>query len=153
MGTLHNPCQRFWDWLCQVPQGGTEATPPLSATLSEVSVSSSPTIALDHALIAILGALSIAVAYYSNSVIKRPSNERRYRRNAGLIFLRSLLPAPVAGFICVATINRIASYTTGDYRYEWAVAFAAGTCAMAIIKKLSGAMLEIELPGSREENP
>ena len=110
-------------------------------------------IAITHALVAILGALSIAVAYYSNSVIKRPSQEVRYRRNAGLIFLRSVLFAPFAGWLCVAVVNRLAPYTTGDYRYEWAVAFASGTVAMAIIKKLSASLMAHDAIPSKHSAP
>ena len=119
-----------------------QALPTATAALPEVKLPpTNTTIAITHALLAILGALSIAVAYYSNSSIKRPSAEARYLHNAKLMFLGSLLPAPAAGWLSVAGVNRIAPYTVGDYRYEWAVCFAAGTVAMAIIKKLAGALL------------
>jgi len=165
------PCQAACRWLMQQLSGDSgQSAPPLGASLSDpvrMTMPPAPAIAIAHALIAILGALSIAVAYYSNSVIKRPSQEARYRRNAGLIFLRSVIPAPVAGWLCVASVNRLAPYTTGDYRYEWAVTFAAGTVAMAIIKKLSAGLMAQELlptkllghpstssaPTSGEENP
>lgn len=138
-------------WLRQEP-----SAPPLGSVLSDplkVTMPPAPTVAIIHALIAILGALSIAVAYYSNSVIKRPGNEARYRKNAQLILLRSVIPAPVAGFLCVAMVNRVAPYTTGDYRYEWAVAFAAGTVAMAIIKRLSAGLLAQEFPFTKHSAP
>lgn len=151
------PCQAACQWLMQQISGdGGQSAPPLGASLSDPVRMTMPPIlitAITHALVAILGALSIAIAYYSNSVIKRPGAEARYRRNAGLIFLRSVLFAPFAGWLCVASVNRLAPYTTGDYRYELAVAFAAGTVAMAVIKKVSAGLMAQDAIPSKQSAP
>lgn len=124
-----------------------------ATSVPEVNLPPSTALAIIHALLSILGALSIAVAYYTTSTIKRPSSEPRYLRNSKLMFLGSLLPAPVAGWLSVAGVERVAPYVAGDYRYEWPVAFAAGTVAMAIIKKLAGGLLMQEvLPKSAPQS-
>lgn len=116
------------------------------AALPEVKLPpTNTTIAITHALLSVLGALSIALAYYSNSAMKRPNRKAIYLQNAKLMFLGSLLPAPVAGWCGVAMMNGIATFTRGDYRYEWAIAFAGGTVGAAFIKKLGAGLLTQEV--------
>ena len=96
-----------------------------------------PLIALLYILLALMGALYLAVMYYVPIVIKHPEKEADARHDARLIFLQTALPAPVTGLVAVALSGKAFPFMAGDYRYEWTFAFAGGVTASAIVRRFS----------------
>lgn len=111
-----------------------------------------PMSALVHIFMAILGALYLAMTHYVPIAIAHPSREKDARHDAWLIFLQTVIPAPVAGLLAVALAGKTTPFIAGDYRYEYAIAFAGGIGATSIMKRLSKTTANLNGLASEEEH-
>lgn len=136
------PFWKAWEWINQQLGRQDSSGQPFAITVMEkYPMPPTPQIAAIHAALGVAGAVWVPIYYYTTNTQRRPREEERWKRNAQLQAIGSLIPAPIAAMASVAMMQKVAPWITGDYRYEWAFAFAGGTVAVAIIKRLQTPLL------------